>query len=264
MTVLLAALAVAVLLLPPAPAGRLHEVLPVAPAGAGGHARPSAAGERVGRGPARRHARLPELGAPHAACLLAAVAVALLVGGVAGLLLGAVAAVLGPPLLGRLEPAAVRRERERLARDLPLALDLLAACLAGGAPLPVAVRAVSDAVPGPCGRRLARVAASLGVGSPPADAWSALPEGESPDRPVARPAVRALVRAAEGGAPVAATVAAQAAEARQQARARAQLSARRAGVAAVLPLGLCFLPAFVLLGVVPVVVGLAGPLLASL
>jgi hypothetical protein len=30
-------------------------------------------------------------------------------------------------------------------------------------------------------------------------------------------------------------------------------------VLAVAPLGLCFLPAFVLLGVVPVVAGLAGP-----
>jgi hypothetical protein len=35
------------------------------------------------------------------------------------------------------------------------------------------------------------------------------------------------------------------------------------GVLAVAPLGLCFLPAFVLLGVVPVVAGLAGPLLAG-
>lgn len=39
---------------------------------------------------------------------------------------------------------------------------------------------------------------------------------------------------------------------------------RRVGVLAVAPLGLCFLPAFVLLGIVPVVVGLAGPLFATL
>jgi hypothetical protein len=36
------------------------------------------------------------------------------------------------------------------------------------------------------------------------------------------------------------------------------------GVLAVLPLGACFLPAFVLLGVVPAVLGLAAPLLDSL
>jgi hypothetical protein len=34
-------------------------------------------------------------------------------------------------------------------------------------------------------------------------------------------------------------------------------AARSAGVRAVAPLGLCFLPAFVLVGVVPTVVGLA-------
>jgi hypothetical protein len=80
---------------------------------------------------------------------------------------------------------------------------------------------------------------------------------------VAAPAVRALVRASDGGAPVAAAVARLAADARAAARERDRRAARQAGVRAVLPLGLCFLPAFVLLGVVPVVVGLAGPLLRS-
>ena len=37
--------------------------------------------------------------------------------------------------------------------------------------------------------------------------------------------------------------------------------AERAGVLVTGPLGLCFLPAFLALGIVPVVVGLAGPLL---
>ena len=39
--------------------------------------------------------------------------------------------------------------------------------------------------------------------------------------------------------------------------------ARRAGVQAVGPLAACFLPAFVLVGVVPVVVGVAQALLAG-
>ena len=73
-----------------------------------------------------------------------------------------------------------------------------------------------------------------------------------------------MARAGEGGAPVAAAVARLAAEAREQARGRGVRRAERAGVLAVAPLGLCFLPAFVLLGVVPVVAGLVGPLLASL
>jgi hypothetical protein len=55
-----------------------------------------------------------------------------------------------------------------------------------------------------------------------------------------------------------------AAEVRAERRSAAEQAARRVGVLAVAPLGLCFLPAFLLLGVVPVVVGLAGPLLRSL
>jgi hypothetical protein len=73
-----------------------------------------------------------------------------------------------------------------------------------------------------------------------------------------------LSRAAEGGAPVAAAVSRLAADARADARARGEQAARRVGVLAVAPLGLCFLPAFVLLGVVPVIAGLAGPLFATL
>jgi pilus assembly protein TadC len=63
---------------------------------------------------------------------------------------------------------------------------------------------------------------------------------------------------------VAAAVQGVAADARRRQQAEAHRRAARAGVLAVLPLGACFLPAFVLLGVVPAVVGLAGPLLHSL
>ena len=76
-------------------------------------------------------------------------------------------------------------------------------------------------------------------------------------------AARALARACDGGAPVATAVSRLAAEVRAEGRSAAEQAARRVGVLAVAPLGLCFLPAFVLLGVVPVVLGLAGPLLAG-
>jgi pilus assembly protein TadC len=199
--------------------------------------------------------------APVAACLVAAAAAALLLAQPYGLLVGAGLALGGPRLLARLEPQAVRDERARLLADLPLVLDLLASCLAGGAPLPEAAVAVAAAVPGPAGGRLSAVAAALSVGSAPGQAWTALAGGLADD-PLA-PAARALSRAADGGAPVAAAVSRLAAEARADARSRGEQAARRVGVLAVAPLGLCFLPAFVLLGVVPVVAGLAGPLLAS-
>lgn len=189
---------------------------------------------------------------------LAGLALALVVGGGLGLLLGAAGALLGPRLLDRLDDGP--DDGAEVGADLPLALDLLAACLAGGASPPQAVAAVAGAVPGACGRRFERVAAALAVGSPPAEAWRALGEGPGP----AGAAARALARAAEGGAPVAASVLRIAEDTRRDAAARAGRAARRAGVLAVGPLGLCFLPAFLLLGVVPAVVGLAGPLLSGL
>jgi pilus assembly protein TadC len=205
--------------------------------------------------------RLPTLlRGPVLACAAAGAAVALLIPFPVGLISGAALALCGPRLLDRLEPQAVREERLRLLADLPLVLDLLAACLAGGAPLPEAVHAVAAAVGGPAGRRLDTVVSMLGVGAPPADAWAAL-AGTDLEDPLA-PVARALARAADGGAPVAASVGRLAVDARAAARASGEQAARRVGVLVVAPLGLCFLPAFVLLGVVPVVVGLAAPLLA--
>lgn len=191
------------------------------------------------------------------AALLAGAALWWLVGGVLGGLLGGAAAVLGPRLLGRLEQE--QDDEDVVATQLPLALELLAACLAGGAPPAAAVQAVAVALPGPLGSRMARVGAALAVGSPPVEAWRCLgasgPAGE---------AARALARSAEGGAPVAAGVQRVAEDARRESRSRAERAARRAGVLAVGPLGACFLPAFLLLGVAPAVLGLAGPLLSSL
>jgi pilus assembly protein TadC len=195
------------------------------------------------------------------ACLLAGLGAVVLLGIPVGLLAGAAVVVAGPLALGRLEPVALRRDREQLVRDLPMALDLLAACLAGGASLPGAAAAVGAALPGPCGRRLLDVRDALAAGCQPGEAWSSL-AARDPDDPLAA-AARMLARAADGGTPVAAAVARLAAEARAVSLAAGAEAARRVGVLVVAPLGLCFLPAFVLLGIVPVVVGLAGPLLRT-
>lgn len=202
---------------------------------------------------ARRRPSLPRL-----ACAGAGAALVLLGGGPLSVLLGVLVAVVGPSVLARLEPEDP--DADLLAEQLPMALDLLAACLAGGAEIGRAVSAVAEAAPDPVGGRLHRVAVFLALGAAPAEAWGALAAGEGP----AAAAARALVRSAEGGAPVAEAVHAVAERARDEARARARTRARRAGVLAVGPLGLCFLPAFLLAGVVPAVLGLAGPLLTTL
>ena len=51
---------------------------------------------------------------------------------------------------------------------------------------------------------------------------------------------------------------------RDRARWAAEAAAQRAGVRAIGPLVVCFLPAFVLVGVVPVVGGIAGQVVADL
>jgi pilus assembly protein TadC len=109
------------------------------------------------------------------------------------------------------------------------------------------------------GTRLARAAAELRLGADPVDTWTRLGE-----HPGLAPLARCLARACESGAPPAAVLA-RLADAQRAAAARAaQARVRRAGVLATAPLGLCFLPAFVLTGVVPTVVGLAAHFLTGL
>lgn len=152
-------------------------------------------------------------------------------------------------------------------RDLPRAADLLAACLEAGATVPDALAAVCDAVGGPVAARLRPVAAALRSGLDPlAGPWTRSPSGaiygvgtDPTDR-----LIRALARATETGAPISAVIAEISADERERARWAATERARRAGIAAVGPLAACFLPAFVLVGVVPMVAGIASAVLGEL
>ncbi|MPY47019.1 hypothetical protein FNH04_46145, partial [Streptomyces phyllanthi] len=155
---------------------------------------------------------------------------------------------------------AVDREYDpaHVARQLPLAADLVAACITAGAGPVVAARAVGEALGGPVGERLARGAAEARLGGEPAEAWRAL--GSLPG---AGPLARLLERADESGVPAAAPVARLAAEARATRGRAATERARRAAVMVTAPVGLCFLPAFIAVGVLPVVIGLADGLLGG-
>jgi len=66
------------------------------------------------------------------------------------------------------------------------------------------------------------------------------------------------VRAGESGSAVGPALRALAAELRSESAGRAQARVQRAGVWVLAPLGACFLPAFLCLGVVPLVLGIAG------
>jgi pilus assembly protein TadC len=183
-------------------------------------------------------------------------AVALVVGGLPGIVVGVVAAIGARQGVRKLEPAHRKRIREERLTELPLLLDLLAVCLRAGMPLVGAVEAVAEVLGGPFRRDLATVAGLLRLGSPPAAAWAALA-----DDPDLAPIARAAGRSAESGSKLAGAFERLAAERRAALAAAGEAAARRAGVIAMAPLGLCFLPAFVCLGLVPIVLSLAGKVL---
>lgn len=147
-------------------------------------------------------------------------------------------------------------ENGEAARQLPLAADLLAACISAGAGPREAAEAVGESLGGPVGARLAHTAAQLRLGAEPVPAWRWF--GGIPG---AEPLARCLERADSTGAPAAEPVSRLAERFRaERARAVARRG-RRAQVLITAPVGLCFLPAFLAVGVAPVVIGLAGGLL---
>ncbi|MFJ2262515.1 type II secretion system F family protein [Streptomyces sp. NPDC087844] len=179
------------------------------------------------------------------------------VGGTAGVVVGLVAAFAMWRWQRRSTPTE-EFDSVRAARQLPLAADLLAACIAAGASPVMAARAVGEALEGPVGARLARGAAEVRLGGEPAEAWRALAA-----LPGARGLARLLERAGESGVPAAVPVARLASEARAERGRAATARARRAGVLITAPVGLCFLPAFIAIGVLPVVLGLASGVLGG-
>ena len=183
-------------------------------------------------------------------------AVAVLVGGWPGPVAGLVTVVLLDRYLGRLEPAEQRREREAAALDLPYAADLLAAALRAGLPTDRAVREVAEALGGPVGTRLGRVAGSLSLGLAPVPAWRPVQ-----DLPAGTRLAAAVARSADSGAALAGAFTRLADDLRTARLAGAEAAAQRAGVLLVLPLGLCFLPAFIVAGVLPVIVAVLGDVL---
>lgn len=215
-------------------------------------ARPAAGGVEHGAVPWWFPSRRPAVVAPAARRWLlatgAGAAAGLVVGGLPGLVTaGLVASAVERFLRRRRDRRG--HERDQIERDLPVACDLLAACLSAGVPAASALAGVAPAVGGPLGDSLGTVAGLLRLGAEPRKAWA--------DAPAEAAALaRLLVRSAESGAAVSGPLRTLAADARAAARGRAEAAVRRAGVWVLAPLGLCFLPAFLCLGVIPLVLGI--------
>lgn len=178
---------------------------------------------------------------------------ALVVTGLAGVV------VLGPVAVAAtlvVVVVLVTRRRTRAlsqaqASDLALTLDVLAGCLAAGASMPAALGAAQGAAPDAVRAALASAALAVSRGDDPVVLWAQLAR----DAPELDNVARLCARAASTGAAVVAELHRLAATKRTELDSARRRRLQRASVWLVLPLGLCFLPAFVLVGVIPLVIG---------
>lgn len=137
-------------------------------------------------------------------------------------------------------------------------IDLYAACLRAGLSPGTAAAALVEAGADPATRPAWRtVAALLAIGVPAERAWSGVAgiPGLADVAGLAGLSGRSGAAVSEACGRIAATL-------RDEAAAQATARAERAGVLIALPLTLCFLPAFLVLGLAPVVIGLGTELLA--
>lgn len=170
--------------------------------------------------------------------------------------LAVVAAVL--VLMAPVRPARARPNRERPAAtpwpvEPVIACEVLVTILRSGAAVPAALSALGEAAGEP---ELAVAARLLRLGASWEEAVLALPR---PWEPVVAPLRAAWVDGVDPSPALRATAAAW----RAQRSARAREEAERLAVRLVLPLGLCLLPAFVLLGLVPVALAAGGMLFGA-
>ena len=160
----------------------------------------------------------------------------------------------GAPRPGRRGPGRRRDGSAPVEVEVPVLLDLLDAACAAGASIPRALAVVGGAVEGERGTALCRAAGQLVLGSRWVDAWAGSP-------PALEPVAASLRASWEDGAAPGAGLRRMAEAQRRSRHARAVEAANRLGVRLVLPLGLCYLPAFVLVGLVPVLMSMAAGVL---
>lgn len=139
------------------------------------------------------------------------------------------------------------------------ALDVFAVCLTSGMTVPAAAAATAPSAPPQLAALLRRASDLLALGAEPDAAW----EVRASEDDCCAALSRLARRSAHSGSALAGGAAELAEQSRQEAGHAAAAAAERAGVLIAGPLGLCFLPAFVCLGVVPVVASLAGEIFGA-
>lgn len=204
--------------------------------------------DRAHRLYAERQRKNFRLSPTHIVQLCSVVAGFILIGGMVGIIAGIGAAAVAPTAMNRLERRADLERRNLLRQQLPLACDLLAVAMVAGRPPQTAIAEIAVAMPDPAAAQLATVSDRMLLAADSTDAWDGIdPElGEIG---------RAIQRSERSGTPVATVLSRTADERRRDLRAQIQHRIQRISVRTAAPLGLCFLPAFFLIGICPVLIG---------
>ena len=140
--------------------------------------------------------------------------------------------------------------------DPALMLDLLAAMLESGRPLSAALQILEEATDPAAAGELMRLRSALDMGASWSAAWDMAGSGQKQGADGIGPLRPALTFAATTGAPAAGVLYAHALQNRRRRSREAEQRAAVLGVQLVLPLGLCSLPAFAALTVVPLLLSL--------
>ena len=188
--------------------------------------------------------------------------------GAAVLVVAAAAVALGPmggllslwAVVGAV--AARRRSRRRqrvlqVERNLPEVIDLLALVVGAGRPTVSALSDICPRVAEPFRSELSGVVRRTAAGEPFIDAVRRLRSSLGPS---VSSVVHAVTAAEIDGAPLQPALQRAADEAHRRRRVRAEEAARRVPVLMLFPLVFCVLPAFCLLTVVPLLVGIISDL----
>lgn len=128
-------------------------------------------------------------------------------------------------------------------------VHLLAMAMRSGSGVIEALEAVGSRQPDAAGAHLLTVASAMRWGVPDAQAWAAVPDAWAP-------VARAFTLAGRAGVPPAGLLLRVADDLREAEKARLEAATAKLGVRVVIPLGVAFLPAFVMTTVVPIVVAL--------
>ncbi|MEJ5928745.1 type II secretion system F family protein [Corynebacterium sp. H128] len=155
----------------------------------------------------------------------------------------------------RAEPTVRARDGPYQALSHAADIELFAACLASGATLAVAAEVVAD-VSGTARQQWSSVAAMLAIGVDARTAWTPMRDATE----LAEVARVAKISERSGSA-LATSCVRIAEDIRQRTSDSATAAAERAGVFIALPLALCFLPAFFILGLAPIVINLTATMI---